>query len=179
MNHEEIESTYLKAKNAASDAGFTQAAGEFRVKRQQYAQKKHFNLARNSDLHWSSRLKNVSRAVENGFLGVSCGYGMRVGRIGVVFAIFPLIPALFYTVGGRMFATTAGTLSSVSQLATPEGLSFFYKMVYFSYVSFLTIGYGDISPTGVFSRFLVGFETYMGVILGGLLLYALVKRSEV
>jgi uncharacterized protein YjbI with pentapeptide repeats len=179
MTPETIETTYLKAKNAASDAGYIKAAGEFRVNRQRFARQKHLAIVRDSSADTRSRIKNASRALENYFLGITCGYGMRLGRIAVVFLVTPIFPALLYAFGGSAFQTSAGQITSLGQLATPEGLSILYRLIYFSYITFLTIGYGGIGPQGVLARFLAGLEVYLSVILGGLVLYALVKRSEV
>jgi hypothetical protein len=51
--------------------------------------------------------------------------------------------------------------------------------IYFSYITFLTIGYGGIGPEGIAARFTAAGLVYMNVILAGLFLYALIKRSEV
>lgn len=179
MTPEVIETTYLKAKNAASDAGYIKAAGEFRVNRQRYARKKHLAIVRDGSVDVRSRIKNASRVVENYFLGLACGHGMRLGRIAVVFLVAPILPALLYAFGGPAFRTSAGQISSLGQVATPEGLSTLYQLVYFSYITFLTIGYGGIGPQGALARLLAGLEVYLSVILGGLVLYALIKRSEV
>jgi len=173
-----IEETYLKAKNAASTAGFIRAAGEFRIKRQKYARKKQFALARDGGVDAPTRLKAASRGVENLFLGVTCGHGMRLGRILVVFIVTPLAPALLYAFGGSAFATSAGQLT-LSELSTPEGQAIFYEVLYFSYITYLTIGYGGIGPEGALARLLAASEVYVSIILGGLVLYALIKRSEV
>lgn len=179
MTPEVVETTYLKAKNAASEAGHIKAAGEFRIKRQQFARKKHLAIVRDRDVSVRSRVKNASRAVENYFLGITCGHGIRLVRIVVVFLIAPIFPAFLYAFGGPAFRTNIGQLSSLGALATPEGLATLYELIYFSYVTFLTIGYGGISPVGPLARLLAGLEVYLGVILGGLVLYALIKRSEV
>ena len=173
-----IETTYLKAKKAASAGGYVKAAGEFRVQRQRYARRKHIAIVRNKAADTRTRLLNASRAVENYFLDVSCGYGMRLGRILAVFFVAPLIPALLYAFGGQPFQTGAGQLSSIWELATPAGRAILFKNLYFSYITFLTIGYGNIGPQGALARVFAGLEVYVSVILGGLVLYALVKRSE-
>lgn len=178
MTPENVETTYLKAKNAASAGGYVKAAGEFRVQRQRYARRKHLAIARDRTAGLRGRVSSASRAAENYFLDVSCGYGMRLGRIITVFLVAPLFPALLYAFGGRPFLTGAGQLSSVSDLATPAGQAIFYENLHFSYITFLTIGYGGIGPEGALARMLAGLEVYLSVILGGLVLYALIKRSE-
>ncbi|MFB6072084.1 MAG: pentapeptide repeat-containing protein [Halobacterium sp.] len=175
---EHVESTYLKAKNAASAGGYVKAAGEFRVQRQRHARRKYAAIARDAGVDVASRVSSASRAAENYFLDVTCGYGMRLGRILAVFLVAPLFPALLYAFGGRAFLTGAGQLSSLSQLATPAGRAVLYENLHFSYITFLTIGYGGIGPKGALARLLAGLEVYVSVVLGGLVLYALIKRSE-
>ncbi|MFB6253818.1 MAG: pentapeptide repeat-containing protein [Halobacteriaceae archaeon] len=178
MSPENIETTYLKAKNAASSGGFVKAAGEFRVQRQRNARNKYLTIARNANVSTVSRISSATRVIENYFLDISCGYGMRLGRILTVFLLAPLFPAFLYAFGGPLFRTEAGQLSSFSQLLTPEGQAIFYKNLHFSYITFLTIGYGGIGPKGALARMLAGLEVYLSVVLGGLVLYALIKRSE-
>lgn len=172
------ETTYLKAKAAASQAGYIKAAGEFRIKRQQHARRKHLDIARTATAGITTRFKALSRAAESYFLDITCGYGMRLARIIAVFLVAPFFPALLYTFGGAPFRTSAGQLSALSQLTTPEGLTVLYENIYFSYITFLTIGYGGIGPEGVLARLLAGLEVYLSVVLGGLVLYAFIKRSE-
>jgi len=103
---------------------------------------------------------------------------MRLGRILAMFLIAPLIPAMLYAFGGPPFRTGAGQLSSVWELATPGARAVLFENLHFSYITFLTIGYGNIGPKGALARVFAGLEVYLSVILGGLVLYALIKRSE-
>ncbi len=45
--------------------------------------------------------------------------------------------------------------------------------LYFSVVTFATLGFGDISPVGSFARFLAGVESLFGSLLLALLVYVL------
>ena len=158
-----IETTYLKAKQSAQDVGDMKTAGEFRVKRQQYSREKNLEVVRDADAGPWARAKNAGRAAENFFLGLTCGHGMRPMRIGIAFAVAPLFFAIPYTFGGPLFETEAET---------------FTENLYFSYISYTTIGYGDIGPLGPLARLLAASEAYLSTILAALLVYALVKRSE-
>jgi uncharacterized protein YjbI with pentapeptide repeats len=172
------ETTYLKAKTAASSAGDMKAAGEFRVKRQAWARRKHLDIARDASVALGSRVRNGLRALENGFLGLTCGHGMRLFRIAAVFVLAPLLFVVPYAFGGDLFLTGAGQLDSLAALATPEGQEIFYKNVHFSYISYTTIGYGNIGPKGAIARIMAGGEAYLSTLLAALVVYALVKRSE-
>ncbi|MFB6197401.1 MAG: pentapeptide repeat-containing protein, partial [Halobacteriaceae archaeon] len=158
MTPENVETTYLKAKKAASAGGYVKAAGEFRVQRQRHARRKHVVIARDATVDGWTRLSNASRAVENYFLDISCGYGMRLGRILTVFVIAPMFPAILYAFGGHRFDTGAGQLSSIGELLTPTGQAIMFKNIHFSYITFLTIGYGNIGPKGALARILAGLE---------------------
>lgn len=179
MTPEIIEKTYLKAKNNASAQSNIKAAGEFRVKRQQYARKKFSDIATDPMEAGITRCRNALRAGENLFLGITCGYGLRLYRIAAVFLVFPLFAGFAFALGGPAFATSADQLTSLGQLATAGGLNTLLINIYFSYITFLTIGYGGIGPIGVGARFLAAALVYVNVILAGLFLYALIKRSEI
>lgn len=178
MTPEVIEATYLKAKNSASAAGNKKAAGEFRVKRQQYARRKNLAVVRDPEAGLATRGRNLARATENAFLGITCGHGMRLLRIATVFLVTPLFVAGLYAFGGPSFRTSAGQITSLDQLLTAEGQSILYENIHFSYISYTTIGYGNIGPEGALARMLAGTEAYLSAILAALVVYALVKRSE-
>ena len=89
-----------------------------------------------------------------------------------------MIAAGIFALGGPMFETGAGQIA-FSELFTTEGLNTLTLNIYFSYITFLTVGYGNLAPIGLGARFMAGSLVYMNVILAGLFLYALIKRSEV
>ena len=178
MTPDIIEKTYLKAKNSASAQSNVKAAGEFRVKRQQHARRKFFGIAADSSEGLLTRGRNALRGIENLCLGISCGYGLRLYRITTVFVLFPLFAGLLFAVGGSPFETGAGQIP-LAELATFDGLQTLGLNLYFAYITFLTIGYGNIGPIGPAARLVSAFLVYMNVILAGLFLYALIKRSEI
>jgi hypothetical protein len=69
----------------------------------------------------------------------------------------------------REFATAA--LGYVGGLPSQ-----FPRMLYFSVVTVTTLGYGDITPVTSTTRFLVGSEAVLGVLLVGLFLNSLTRR---
>lgn len=54
----------------------------------------------------------------------------------------------------------------------------YMRMLYLSAVTITTLGYGDIVPTSLFNRFLVGLEAFVGVVIAGLFLTSLSKRVD-
>lgn len=173
-----IEKTYQRAKTSASSSGNVEASGKFRFKRQQYARQNYKNIAGDAKEPFWTRIRNGQRVGENLFLGLTCGHGMRLYRIAAMFVFFPIVPALLYTLGGPAFRTGAGQVDSITELATMGGLDTLAANVHFSYVTFLTIGYGNVVAEGRLGLVLVSMEAYASVVLGGLFIYVLVKRSE-
>ncbi len=178
MTPETTATTYLKAKQAARADGETKIAGEFRVKRQRFIRGESLAVVRDGDASPLARLKNAGRVAENALLGITCGYGMRPLRIAAAFLISPLVFVPLYAFGGSAFATSAGQLDTLGSLATAGGRATFFELVHFSYVSYTTIGYGNIGPTGALARLSAAAEAYLSVVLSALFVYALVKRSE-
>ena len=178
MTPETTATTYLKAKQAARADGETKIAGEFRVKRQQFIRGESLQVARDASVGLLTRVKNAGRVAENALLGLTCGYGMRPLRIAAAFLVSPLVFVPLYAFGGSAFATSAGQLDSLGALATAGGRATFFELVHFSYISYTTIGYGNIGPTGALARLLAAAEAYLSVVLSALFVYALVKRSE-
>ncbi|GAB7094203.1 hypothetical protein JCM30237_13550 [Halolamina litorea] len=179
MTADVIERTYLKAKNCASLTGDTTAAGEFRVKRQQFSRRKNLDVAGDPEAAPTARVRNLVRAGENAFLEVTCGHGMRLLRIVAIFLLLPLFPALLFAFGGPAFATTAGQIGSLSALFTAEGQHTLYQAVRFSYVTYTTIAYGQINPIGGLAVAVATIEAYLSAVFAALVVYALVERSEV
>jgi len=172
-----VETTYLKAKQSAASLGDMKVAGEFRVKRQQFSRKENLAVVRDTDQPLWTRVKNLGRATENYFLGVTCGHGMRPIRIGFAFVLAPLLYVPFYAFGGSLFRTAAGQ-ASLGEVFTPGGMATLFDIARFSYVSYTTIGYGFLGPEGRAAEVFAASEAYLSVVLSALLVYALVKRSE-
>lgn len=92
-NVEDIQTTYLKAKNGANQVGATKVASEFFRREMHYRQVLHaVNF-----FSGSSRVINLSRWAENSVLRISAGYGERVKRV-ITSAILVIVGfAIFYS----------------------------------------------------------------------------------
>jgi hypothetical protein len=90
------------------------------------------------------------------------GHGERPFRTVLSGAIFILVCALLYTRGEVM---TAGGRSQLD----------IFEAVYFSVVTFTTVGYGDIAPLG-FNRSIVVLEAFGGLFIAPLFLTGLCRK---
>lgn len=183
-DHSTLESTYLKAKNSAAEFGDRKAAAEFFIKEMAYRRRKNGEIAlgrgRSQEVPVRSRLRAAGKWLGNAILYQTCGYGERLWRVVYVSGVAIVIWAFLYatmTEGteGASGLTNEG-LQSISDLATPEGVVIFGKNLYFSMVTFTTLGYGDIQPVGMTARTLAGLESFFGALLVALVVFVLGRR---
>ncbi|MFB6268190.1 MAG: ion channel, partial [Halodesulfurarchaeum sp.] len=110
----------------------------------------------------------------------TCGYGERLWRVIYISVIVVATWAVLFTTlskgtRGPAGMTTAG-LSGLGELFTPEGMVILGKNLYFSLVTFTTLGYGDIQPVGAMARFLASVESFIGALLVALVVFVLGRR---
>ena len=100
-----------------------------------------------------------------------CGYGEDPMRV-VGFSIFLiLVCAMAY-----FFLDTTGAHPIYEDLSGWQFYLFeFLNSLYFSVVTFTTLGYGDISPVG-FARFIAAFEAFLGSFTMALFVVVFVKK---
>lgn len=104
--------------------------------------------------------------IELAFLKLTSRYGhsfLRWGATGLVFALFCAV--LYYFIDLNVspaFRTSPGLLAG--------------DYIYFSIVTFTTLGFGDITPQFWASRLVSGVEVFAGFILLGMFIHLLQKR---
>ncbi|MCG9753047.1 potassium channel family protein [Vibrio brasiliensis] len=69
-----------------------------------------------------------------------------------------------------------GSSLCLEQGNVPEGKANFLTYIYFSTVTFTTLGYGDYSPLEGWSRFFASFQAIIGLILSSLFIVTFVRR---
>lgn len=139
MTPEVIEETYRAAKDSAEAVGDTPAKREFEFKRYYFDRKKNLQIIFNEyALNSWTRAKKISSVGLNAFMQVTCGYGNRLPRIAALTFLLPAVYGVLYTLPGP-FETQADNM---------------FNAMYFSYISFSTVGYGDIGPIGWVAKLL-------------------------
>ena len=109
------------------------------------------------------------------------GYGMSHWRVlGTSAALILLCAALYPLTGG--IQETVGSDTTTWTLESPKDAPPFWlahilvRSLYFSVITFSTLGYGDIRPIGTVARWLAGAESLLGSILMALLVFVLTRR---
>lgn len=96
--------------------------------------------------------------MKSGFILLTTGYGERPGRVAVAALVLILFYAGLYNVPGAI---------------SGHG---FYDALYFSVITFTTLGYGDMLPHGGF-RLVAGSEALCGILFTGLFLFCLGRKT--
>lgn len=156
---EQAEEVNRNLRKVSEYEGLFELAGEFFIKEMT---NRRYQLPR-----WSwSRL--VSKVVD-----LFCGYGEKPSRVvGVSIGII-MVFALAYWVLGIMDGDQWMGLQT--QLSIKQKLLGLGNAIYFSIVTFTTLGYGDLVPVGV-SRMLAAMEAFIGSFTLALFVVVFVKK---
>lgn len=107
-------------------------------------------------------------------------YGDSPYRVLATSLIAILVFATLFPLTGGIQETQGQTTITYS-LENPETAPswwiarIMFKSLYFSVVTFATLGYGDIQPIGTLARLLAGLEAIMGALLSALLVFVLAR----
>lgn len=155
----ELETTYLKAKNGASDVGDSRAASKFFVQEMRYRRKAHLKQLFDPEAGALNRVRSGFLVVTNSFFSITCGYGEKPGRTllfsGAVIAVYAL--AFVHAIDSPPFGTDLGYLLLSIQ-------------------SFTTFILGSHPPNPDFLvRFLAATQGFVGAFLIGLFVFTLTR----
>ena len=116
------------------------------------------------------------------------GYSMSPWRVLATSLVIIVVSALLYPLTGGLEEVVAGgggeQMAVTWEVQNPESASRYYifsvflKSLYFSVVTFTTLGYGDISPIGTYARTVAGIEALTGTALMALLVFVLSRRIQ-
>ncbi|RCU52831.1 MULTISPECIES: pentapeptide repeat-containing protein [Corallincola] len=158
-NFQQAEEVYRDLHKAADSQGLFEMAG--------YCLHKELTMRR-----YQMPKPSLKRAISKG-IDLFCGYGERPFNVVLFAMLFILVCAVAYfllgiTHQGQLLMFTPETLGM-------EDVNSALACLYFSVVTFTTLGYGDIAPVGL-SRFIAAFEAFTGSFTIALFVVVFVKK---
>lgn len=104
---------------------------------------------------------------------VFCGYGEAPLRIVGLSLVIILLCALLYSFTGLNYQDSIQAINSSQSIET--NINLFLSSLYYSVVTFTTLGYGDFTPVGI-SRAIAAFEAFTGSFTIALFVVVFVKK---
>jgi len=156
----EAEEIYRAIKRNLKNSGMSFAAGEFFFKEMVMNRKQmpFYSLSR----FWSK------------LMSISTGYGEKPYRIISLSLTYIVLSAMIFCCLGIRH-TSGYFLQYSSSASLAENLAVFYDAMYFSFVTFTTLGYGDFTPVNSGKLFAV-MEAYLGAFCISLFSISTYKR---
>jgi len=158
-NFQQAEEIYRDLRKHAEHEGIFSLSGDF-IQRE--LTMRRMQLPKYSKARISSKLVDLF-----------CGYGeapLRIIGLSVAIIIFC---ALIYTFTGLNYQ--GEILSYNNELSIPANFSLFLSCLYYSVVTFTTLGYGDFTPVGL-SRAIAAIEAFTGSFTIALFVVVFVKK---
>ena len=157
---------------------YEQAEELYRELRQEYEQRGQFDKAgyffyremnmRRKQLPLFSLKRILSKTVD-----LLCGYGEKPLRLIMFASVFIIGCALMYFILG--IESKSEIIDLQAHIGIKENIIHLLECIYFSIVTFTTLGYGDIVPIGA-SRIIAAIEALVGTFTIALFLVVFVKR---
>lgn len=158
-NFEQSEEIYRNLRKRAEDQGLFQLAGQFGYK--------ELIMRRYQLQPWSFKW------IFSMLVDKLCGYGEKPENT-VVFSMFLIfMSAIMYFIFGVNHGDELLQLDFSAPLST--NITTFFMSLYYSVVTFTTLGYGDITPFGI-TRFFAALEAFIGSFTIALFVVVFVKR---
>ncbi len=167
---EGLEHTYREARRGASATGDGESASKFLLREARFRRRRFAAHAREPDFRARHRLEAASRWVSNGFLDLIAGYGEQPYRPLLLGLVVILASALAYPATEGL-VTGTGSVSYAT-----DGFAALVDGLYFSMVTFATLGLGDVHPVGSLGRFIAASEGLVGAFLTAVFVFSLGRR---
>jgi len=152
IHDDAFEKTYRTLSKVASESGNQKDASEFKIKELDF-------------------IKNKKQGFEKFFMNLNkiyWGYGQKPFQLIRISLTVILALGIFYSFFPCYFSNP--------DLKSENYFNVLYNSLYFSVVTFTTLGYGDLSPMG-FLKFFAALEALFGALTLGFLVAGLTKNS--
>jgi hypothetical protein len=155
---EQAEEICRNIRNVASNQGLVDMAGHFFYKEMTMRRKQHsiWSLKR-----WVSK-----------FVDITCGYGERPMNVILFSLAIILVSAIAFFLFG---VSEQGEMFKWNQVSSQGFAHDILTCLYYSVVTFTTLGYGDIVPIGI-SRLFAALEAFTGSFTLALFVVVFVKK---
>ncbi|MFC7079106.1 pentapeptide repeat-containing protein [Halorussus caseinilyticus] len=164
--------TYRRLQDLHEKYALTERARHYHVKKKE-SQKRH-NREEGNYLQYAIHAVN----------GVASEHGESPWRVvGVSTVVIAIWSVLYLLLGKiRVPTDTSGTdaigLGLFPSLSLPSPVAEIATSVYFSVVTFTTLGYGDLQPATGFAQALATVESFLGALLMAYLVFVLGRRTN-
>ena len=160
-NYEQSEEVYRQLRKTAEDQGLYNLAGRYAYRERIM----HRNLLNKGSFKWCfSKLMDML-----------CGYGEKPENTITFSIILILTCAVGYFIFGVNYYDEVLQFRPGASLM--ENVTTFAMALYYSVVTFTTLGYGDVTPFGV-TRFIAVIEAFLGSFTIALFVVVFVKRMS-
>jgi hypothetical protein len=157
--YEQMEEICRNIRNVAGSQGLVNLAGDFFYKEM---------VARRKQLPRFSFNRLVSKIVD-----LSCGYGEKPTNVFVFSIAMVLISSVLFFFFGIEYG--GEHISFNWNQSASENVGAFFTSIYYSVVTFTTLGYGDLVPVGI-SRLFAALEAFLGSFTMALFVVVFVKK---
>lgn len=169
---------YRSARRSASAQGESDIASRFYIKEMNAKEDEIRRSISRSDDTLTEQIFDILSSIRLMTFRLTSGYGEKPWKVIVTSAITIASSSIFYPLIGGAYETDGTTynLSNVLSGDVSVGETILNSL-YFSLVTFSTVGYGDLKPHGIFSKLVASGEALIGALLLALLVFTLGQRT--
>ena len=154
-NYSRAREIYILLKNYFRREGMYDISGEYFIQ-----EKKMEKILNKKRKKWGKYFLNI-------FLEIVSGYGER--------PLNAIICSLIIILGSAHIYWLFNGIMATNDKVTFGGT--FFESLYFSIVTFATLGYGDLIPKAGFFRFIASFESLTGIILTAIFIFIFARKT--
>ena len=110
-------------------------------------------------------------------IDLTTGYGEKMGNIVYTMLAIIIVSAILFGLDGVSYGDR---IVAFKTMGTDGGYSYFetlVNLIYFSVVTYSTVGYGEILPTGLLGKIVMMFEGMVGAIVMSIFIIAMYKKT--